>query len=256
MLNLFSRRNVLLTSSLALAAGYDAGLGAPAVDSPPRGSPIADAIGASFADGKYTLPPLPYGYDALEPHIDKETMTLHHDKHHLAYVTGLNNTLKAMADLRAAGGEINAALLTGLEEDLAFHGSGHLLHSVFWASMGPGGGGDPAGPLAEAIAKSFGSLADFRAHFTRATASIKGSGWGVLAYEPVGDLLVVLQVKQHDLQTLPGCAPLLPLDVWEHAYYLRYQNKRADYIKAWWNVVNWQAVNDAYVAVRRMYGRT
>jgi Fe-Mn family superoxide dismutase len=255
MSNDFTRRDLLTQTVPALAAAaISAGLlssRAWAQEANAAASPLAGA----FQDGQYTLPPLPYAYDALEPHIDKETMTLHHDKHAKAYVDGLNKTLKELEALRAAGGEINISALTGLQEDLSFNGSGHILHSIFWTTMAPGAGGEPGGAIADALARSFGSVAAFRAHFARAAAGVKGSGWAILAYEPVADSLIVLQVKQHDLQTVFGVTPLLPLDVWEHAYYLKYHNVRADYVKAWWDVVNWPAVDAAYGAARHAAGR-
>jgi Fe-Mn family superoxide dismutase len=217
-------------------------------------NPVKSLLKEAFTSGTYTLPKLPYAYDSLEPHIDTETMKLHHDKHHQAYVDGLNKTLKAMADLRAAGPDLNGATLTGLQEDLTFHGSGHILHTIFWATMSGKGGGEPSGPLGEAIAKQFGSFAAFQNQFSKAGAGVKGSGWAILAYEPVGDNLFILQVKQHDLQTVFSAVPLLPLDVWEHAYYLKYKNLRADYVKAWWNVVNWPAVDAAYQSARKLAG--
>lgn len=256
MNNAMSRRQLLGNSIAAAGVLAPAVLlaGEPQVDAQRTGSPVARAIGASFKDGQYTLPPLPYAYEALEPHIDAQTMTLHHDKHHLAYVNGLNATLKAMADLRGKE-SIDQTTLNALQEDLTFHGSGHLLHSVFWATMAPNAGGAPKGAIADALAKQFGSFDAFKAHFTKAAGGVKGSGWAILAYEPVGDNLVVLQVRNHDLQTIFGVQPLLPLDVWEHAYYLKYQNARAKYVEAWWNVVNWPAVDDTYVATRKMYGK-
>ena len=217
-------------------------------------NPVKSLLAESYKNGAYTLPKLPYDYNALEPHIDAETMKLHHDKHHQAYVDGLNKTLKALADLRAAGGEINTALLTGLQEDLTFNGSGHVLHSIFWATMSSQGGGQPSGALGEAITKQFGSFAAFQAQFSKAAASVKGSGWAILAYEPIGDALLILQVKQHDMQTVFSAMPLLPLDVWEHAYYLKYKNVRADYVKAWWNVANWPAVDAFYQSSRKSAG--
>ena len=213
-------------------------------------NPVLEALTASAANGVSTLPPLPYAYEALEPHIEGENMRLHHDKHHQAYVDGLN---KAVGALKAIGADPAAATpgaVTILEEDLAFHGSGHLLHSVFWATMGPGAGGDPTGDLAEAITAGFGSIAAFRTVFAAAAAGVKGSGWAILSYEPVGDRLIIQQVKQHDLQMVAGTTPILPLDVWEHAYYLKYRNVRPDYVKAWWNVVNWSAVAAAYAGAR------
>jgi Fe-Mn family superoxide dismutase len=245
----FSRRDLVLSAlpaagavgGLLGGAGLFADSAVLAADASAVFNPVKALLVESYKKGTYTLPPLPYAYDALEPHIDAETMKLHHDKHHQAYVDGLNKTLKAMGDLRAAGGEINAPLLTGLQEDLTFNGSGHLLHSIFWATM-------------SSITKQFGSFAAFKAQFTKAGASVKGSGWAILAYEPVGDNLMVLQVKQHDLQTVFLAVPLLPLDVWEHAYYLKYHNVRADYIKAWWNVAHWPAVDAAYQAARQAAG--
>jgi Fe-Mn family superoxide dismutase len=209
---------------------------------------------AGFKDGVYVLPPLPYAYDALEPYIDADTMHLHHDKHHQGYVTGLNNTIKALAALDAAP-EPNAALLVGLQEDLSFNAGGHLLHTLFWTIMGPKAGGEPVDGIAEALKRDFGSVDAFKTRFARVAAGVKGSGWALLAYEPLGDRLIVLQVKQHDLQLAPGAVPILPLDVWEHAYYLKYHNVRADYVKAWWNVVNWGAVNDAFTSARHQAGK-
>jgi len=255
MSNVFTRRDLLAQSVPTLVvAGLVASLGSDALaqDNNPAGASwLADA----YKDGQYVLPPLPYAYDALEPHIDKETMTLHHDKHHRAYVEGLNKALAELSALRAAGGEINVSALTGLQEDLSFNGSGHILHSVFWTTLAPNAGGEPETAMSDALNKSFGSVAAFRLHFAKAAAGVKGSGWAILAYEPVGDNLIILQVKQHDLQTVFGAVPLLPLDVWEHAYYLKYQNLRADYIAAWWNVVNWPAVETAYSAARRSAGK-
>lgn len=217
---------------------------------------LTAALSAAFKDGQYVLPSLPYGYDALEPSIDADTMHLHHDKHHKAYVDGLNKTLKSLGEMRGASGEMNVSALCGLEEDLSFNAGGHILHTIFWSAMGPHTGGDPKDAIGDAISKSFGSVDAFKNQFSKAAGAVKGSGWAILAYEPVGDQLLVLQVKQHDLQLAAGVTPLLPLDVWEHAYYLKYKNVRADYVKAWWNVVNWSAVNDTYASARRMYGRS
>jgi len=238
------------------AMGQEAGA-APVVDAAHSGSPVAQVIGAGFKDGKYTLPPLPYAFEALEPHIDRQTMELHHGKHHQGYVDGLNKTLKALADLRAGGAEPNPEQLAGLQRNVSFNAGGHILHSVFWATMAPNAGGDPAADSAigQALAKNFGSFAAFKSYFTSVATGVKGSGWAILAYEPVGDTLVVTESGDQDLRLIPGAAPLLPLDVWEHAYYLKHQNQRAAYVKAWWNVVNWPAVDAAFVATRKMYGR-
>ncbi len=197
----------------------------------------------------HELPPLPYEYNALEPYLSEETLHLHHDKHHAAYVTGLN----------AAEEKVQAALKSGdfaaansLAKDLAFHGSGHLLHSMFWKDMKPGGGGAPSGELAEAINKSFGSFDAFKGLFLATSNAIQGSGWGVLAYRYKDDALVVLGAENHEDRTQWGAKPLLVLDVWEHAYYLQYQNKRPDWTKAFMdNLVNWDSVAEMYGWVKK-----
>jgi superoxide dismutase, Fe-Mn family len=246
-----SRRNVL--TQLGVAGAW-AALGALASDAPAQAvassGPIADLLAAACKDGEYTLPPLPYDYNSLEPNIDEATMKLHHDKHHAAYVKGLNTAIKDLAALYSAGGEINSAQANGLQEDLSFNAGGHILHTVFWGAMAPNAGGDPSGAIADAITHDFGSVDLFRAQFSKVAAGVKGSGWAVLAYEPIGKRLLILQVKQHDLQLAAGVVPLLPLDVWEHAYYLKYHNVRADYVKAWWNTVNWAAVSAAYTTAQ------
>lgn len=260
-----TRRDLLTKMAPALAVAGVIGSNAfgqqggavPVVDAAHTGSPVATAIRAGFKDGKYTLPPLPYPFEALEPHIDRQTVELHHGKHHQAYVDGLNKALKTLADLRAGGQEPNPEQLAGLQRNVSFNAGGHILHSVFWATMAANAGGDPAAgsAIAQALAKDFGSVAAFKTYFGKVATGVKGSGWAILAYEPVGDALVVTESGDQDLRLIPGAAPILPLDVWEHAYYLTYQNKRADYVKAWWNVVNWPAVDAAFIATRKMYGR-
>ena len=191
---------------------------------------------------KYELPPLPYAYNALEPHIDEQTMRLHHDKHHLAYVNGLNSALEKLEAARASG---DLALVKHLSREAAFHGSGHFLHSIFWPNMaapGSGGGGEPTGALADQISRDFGSFAAFKAHFSAAANQVGGSGWALLVWEPLVGQLEVLQSEKHQNLTQWGVRPLLVLDVWEHAYYLKYQNNRGAYVEAWWNVVNWADV--------------
>lgn len=191
---------------------------------------------------KYELPPLPYAYNALEPHIDEQTMRLHHDKHHLAYVNGLNSALEKLEAARASG---DLALVKHLSREAAFHGSGHFLHSIFWPNMaapGSGGGGEPTGALADQISRDFGSFAAFKAHFSAAANQVEGSGWALLVWEPLAGQLEILQSEKHQNLTQWGVRPLLVLDVWEHAYYLKYQNNRGAYVEAWWNVVNWADV--------------
>mgnify|MGYP005853601771 CR=1 FL=1 len=200
---------------------------------------------------KHELPPLPYDYDALEPHIDGQTMRLHHDIHHKGYVDGLNKAEEKLAEARAGG---DFALVKHWEREAAFHGSGHFLHAIFWPNMAPagnGGGGEPTGALAEQIKKDFGSFDAFQAQFSAAAGAVEGSGWGILAWQPAGKQLVVLQAEKHQNLTQWGVIPLLVLDVWEHAYYLKYQNKRGDYVKAWWNVVNWGDVAARFEAASR-----
>ena len=200
---------------------------------------------------KYELPPLPYAYDALEPYIDEQTMRLHHDKHHLAYVNGLNNALEKLEAARAAG---DFGLVKHWSREAAFHGSGHFLHAIFWLNMaaaGKGGGGEPTGDLAAQIEKDFGGFAKFKAQFTAASNAVEGSGWGLLVWEPLNAQLEVLQAEKHQNLTQWGVRPLLVLDVWEHAYYLKYQNNRGAYVDAWWNVVNWADVAERFKAALR-----
>ncbi len=173
------------------------------------------------------LPPLPYPVDALEPHYDARTLELHHGKHHLAYVNSLNAALDKLAAARTAG---DFALVKHLEREVAFHGGGHILHSIFWTNLTPGGGGAPDGALADAVTRDFGSFAAFDAQMRAAANAVEGSGWGVLAAEAGTGRLAILQVEKHQNQLLPGWLPVFVLDVWEHAYYLKYQNRRAEWV--------------------------
>jgi Fe-Mn family superoxide dismutase len=215
--------------ALALAGGFLAleGISAPSAS-------------AAFVNGKYVLDPLPYPYAALEPHIDAQTMQLHHDLHHQAYVTGLNNALDKLALARQSN---DLSLVKHWSRETAFHGAGHFLHTLFWANMGPNSGGEPVGDLAGQLMKDFGGFAAFKAHFSAAAAQVEGSGWAILAWEPNAQQLLILELEKHQNQMAATVVPLLVLDVWEHAYYLKYQNRRADYVTAWWNVVNWPEVS-------------
>ncbi len=196
-----------------------------------------------FAAGKWVLPKLPYGYDALEPHIDAQTMQIHHTKHHQAYVDNLN---KAVAKMKELGAEAEPSAVESLQRDISFNFGGHTLHSIFWGVMGKDEsgkmGGEPTGAIAEKINAAFGSFAAFKGYFTKVATSLKGSGWAVLAHSPVSDQLVTYAVKDQDSTHAPGTMPILAIDVWEHAYYLKYQNKRADYVNAWFNTINWTSV--------------
>ena len=192
---------------------------------------------------KYTLPELPYDYSALEPHIDAQTMEIHHSKHHQTYVDKANAALEQLEKARA---NEDAALVAHWTREHAFNLGGHLNHSIFWRNMGPDGGGEPGGTLAEQIGSDFGSFKAFQAQFTAAATAVQGSGWAWLAWDPAYKGLIITVVeKQHDFAP-PGIFPLLGIDVWEHAYYLKYQNKRPDYIKAWWNVINWDDVTKRF----------
>ncbi len=196
---------------------------------------------------EYTLPELPYDYGALQPHISATIMELHHSKHHNTYVTGANTALAQMAEARESG---NLANINKLERDLSFNLGGHVNHSIFWTNMSPDGGDKPTGELAAAIDDGFGSFDKFQAHFTAAAVGVQGSGWALLAYDTIGGNIVIEQLfNQQD--NIPALSvPLLMLDVWEHAYYLDYKNVRADYVKAWWNVVNWENVQQRFQAAR------
>lgn len=187
----------------------------------------------------YTLPELPYAYDALEPYYDEATVRLHHDLHHKGYVDGLNNAVAKLAEARVAA---DFALVKHWERELAFHGAGHILHSLFWQNMSPAGGGLPPGTLAQQIEQDFGSFAAFKKHFSAATVAVEGSGWGLLVWNPHAAKLDVMTAEKHQDLAIWGVTPLLVCDVWEHAYYLKYQNRRAAWVEAWWNLVNWQDV--------------
>lgn len=208
----------------------------------------AEHLGWDATKGTYALPPLPYAYDALEPHIDAQTMEIHHSKHHAGYVRGLN---RALAELAAAREAQDAGLVKHWSREVSFHGSGHVNHTLFWHSMKPaseGGGGSPTGALAEAMRASFGSVEQGLWQFKAASRSVEASGWGWLVHDPVsGGLLVIQGEKQQDLM-MTGVVPLLGLDVWEHAYYLRYQNRRAEYVDAFMNVIDWEAVARRHAA--------
>lgn len=192
----------------------------------------------------YQLPELPYAYDALEPHFDKETMNIHHTKHHNAYITNVNNALEGHEDLLSKSVEDLIADLDAVPEDKRMavrnNGGGHANHSFFWKILSPEGGGTPTGALAEAIDKKFGSFDAFKEKFAAAGATRFGSGWAWLVLNN-GELEVTSTANQ-DSPIMEGQTPLLGLDVWEHAYYLNYQNRRPDYIAAFWNVVNWDEV--------------
>ena len=199
----------------------------------------------------FTVPPLPYGFDALEPHIDAKTMEIHHGKHHAAYVTNLNKALESAPNLGSKTVEEllanNCAIVPeNIRTAVRNNGGGHLNHSMFWTIMGPKAGGEPSGNLASAISSTFGSFATFKEKLSAAGVSRFGSGWAWLIKD--GGKLDIISTANQDSPLMEGKFPVMGVDVWEHAYYLKYQNRRPDYLAAWWNVVNWQEVEKRFNA--------
>lgn len=197
----------------------------------------------SVLAGSHNLPPLPYPYNALEPYISEEIMRLHHDKHHKSYVDGLNNAEKKLQEARKSG---DFSLVKHWSRELAFHGSGHYLHTIFWNNMKPNGGGRPSGRLMGEIEKYFGSFEAFKNHFSEAAKGVEGVGWAILVWSPRSRHLEILQSERHMILTQWDTIPLLVLDVWEHAYYLQYKNNRGDYVSNWWNIVDWKNVEERF----------
>jgi Fe-Mn family superoxide dismutase len=195
----------------------------------------------------YTLPELPYDYAALEPHLSGQILELHHDKHHAGYVSGANATKEKLTEARAND---DFASINQLQKNLAFNVSGHVLHSLFWQNMSPDAGGKPEGELAAAVDEAFGSFDALRSQLTQAALGVQGSGWGALSWDPTGGSLVVEQIYDHQGNSVQSGTPLLVLDMWEHAFYLQYKNVKADWVKAFWNVVNWPDVAKRLSAAR------
>jgi Fe-Mn family superoxide dismutase len=200
----------------------------------------------------FELPPLPYAFDALEPFIDTMTMEIHHGKHHNAYVTNLNAALEKHSTLSGKSLEELVTQLDSIPEDIRTavrnNGGGHFNHSLFWQIMSPKGGGEPKGELADAIAASFGNFDSFKNTFSQAAISRFGSGWAWLGFK--GGKLTVISMPNQDVPMMEGLTPILGLDVWEHAYYLKYQNRRPEYVTNWWNVVNWEEVARRFAAAK------
>lgn len=193
---------------------------------------------------EYTLPKLPYAYDALEPHMDAQTLKLHHDLHHAGYVKGANKAGKALEEARKSG---DFGLVDHWTQKLAFHASGHLLHSLFWLNLAPAGkGGEPSKELGQAIDAAFSDRDKMMAQLSAAAKSVEGSGWGILGWHPFDQALTILQCQNHEKLTVWSVVPLLVVDVWEHAYYLKYQNMRKSYIEAYWNIIDWKFVAALY----------
>jgi len=225
-----SRREFIVAGGAAMAA---AGIGAGGLSGGESGAPKG-----------YVLPPLPYPAEALEPHIDSKTMEIHHGKHHATYITNVNKALEAHPGLAAKPVEALLKDLAAVPEAIRTvvrnHGGGHFNHSLFWTSMKPKGGGEPAGDLAAGIRGAFGSFAQFKEKYSEAAVKVFGSGWAWLVKKD--GKLEIQPTANQDSPISTGAVPLLGIDVWEHAYYLKYQNRRAEYIAAWWNVVNWDEV--------------
>jgi Fe-Mn family superoxide dismutase len=197
---------------------------------------------------EYTLPDLPYDYAALEPHYSAQILELHHDKHHATYVKGANTALEKLGQARETG---TFDTINQLQKNLAFNLSGHVLHSLFWQNLVAKGGDRPDGALAETIARDFGSFDGFKTQLTEAASTIMGSGWAALVWEPLGERLLTVQIHDHQADITQAGLPLLVLDAWEHAYYLQYENRKADFFKAIWNCWNWKDVSDRFEAARR-----
>ena len=238
---LFSRRDVIKTGGMTAMALGVSGLFAGA-----HGASVESAQGVE--QGECQQRPLPYPYDALEPHLDKQTLMIHYEKHHAGYVRNLNKTLQRLS---AAGESGDFTLIKHLTGEMAFHGSGHVLHTLYWENMTPETDGRPTGKLRTAMEQSFGSLDRFQRQFSAATNAVEGSGWGILAMEPFHGQLVVLQAEKHQDLTIWGVFPLLVCDVWEHAYYLTYQNRRSAYVQNFLRIINWREVANRYTAASR-----
>jgi Fe-Mn family superoxide dismutase len=198
---------------------------------------------------KYALPDLPYDYAALEPHISARIMELHHDKHHRTYVDGANEALEQLDEARKTG---DFTRIAALEKALGFNVSGHVLHSLFWNNLSPDGEDQPKGELADALKRDFGSFAAFKKQMTQVAATHMGSGWAALVWDPGSSRLLTAQIHDHQSETLIGSVPLMVIDAWEHAYYLQYQNEKAKFFDAIWNVWNWEDIAQRYAASRKL----
>lgn len=197
----------------------------------------------------YTLPDLPYDYGALEPHVSGRIMELHHGKHHAGYVKSANRTLERLDEARSTE---DFTRLGALERALAFHLSGHILHSIFWQNLTPEGGERPGGELARALERDFGGFESFKRQMNEVAATIMGSGWAALVWEPIGQRLLVTQIYDHESNLSQSGVPLMVIDAWEHAYYLQYLNVKADFFAALWNLWNWEDISQRHQAARKL----
>ncbi len=203
---------------------------------------------AYISPGNHILPPLPYPYDALEPYISAKTLSIHHDFHHAGYVKSLNN---AELELAAARSKDDFSLIKHWEREVAFHGSGHILHSIYWTNLSPQAGGLPCAFTGQLLQRDFGGFEPFRQQLTQAAINVEGSGWGILVWETPWQRLGILTAEKHQNLTLWGAIPLLVLDVWEYAYYLDYQSSRAQYLSALWQIIDWQDVESRLISASR-----
>jgi Fe-Mn family superoxide dismutase len=236
------RRDALAAfGAIGAATLASTAFGQPTVTSPQgsRQLPVTPSLGYDAAAGQYVLPKLPYEKNALEPHIDAQTMDLHHSKHHAAYVSGLNKALRELKTAREGG---DLGLVKHWSREVSFHGSGHVNHTLFWQMMAPagkGGGGQAQGKLLEAVNRDFGSWDQFVNQFKAAANQVEGGGWAWLVYDPMSKRLVVIQEEKQQDMMLTGARPIIGVDVWEHAYYLKYQNRRSEYVDGFLKVANW-----------------
>lgn len=198
----------------------------------------------------YKLPDLKYDYNALEPYISAKIMELHHSKHHKAYVDGANKALNQLEESRSNN---NLENVNKFQKDLAFNLSGHINHTIFWNNISPSGGGHPQGALRLSIDKHFESFENFKNHFTASSLGIQGSGWSMLAWDPLGKTLIIEQIFDHQSSMITGVLPLLVLDMWEHAFYMDYKNIKIDYINAFWNIVDWSDVQERFSKATREF---
>ncbi len=243
MTNMFSRREMLRYGSAASVLSFT-NFGIAAANN--NTSTMSHMSNTAYSDGTYQLPKLPYAYDALKPQYDGQTLEIHHQKHHAGYVKGLNNTLKM---LEKARDENDMSRIKPLCRALAFHGSGHILHCLFWESMTPGGS-KATGFLADKLRKDFGSQDKAKTQFSAAAKAVEASGWAIMAYEPMADKILILQAEKHQNLTIWGVVPLLVCDVWEHAYYLQYQNRRGDFVDRFMDIADWQSAANRYMAAK------
>jgi Fe-Mn family superoxide dismutase len=248
-----NRRNFLVNTGIVGAGLFGARSGASAASLSGTEFDFASNLNLEETTVAFTVPPLPYSFDALEPYIDAKTMEIHHDKHHGAYVTNLNKALEGHADLQAKSLEDLLKGLDSIPENIRMpvrnNAGGHWNHTLFWTQMKKGGGGEPQGDLAAAIKSAFGSFAEFQAKFAAAGLGRFGSGWAWLLVKD--GKLAIDSTPNQDTPFSLGAKAVLGLDVWEHAYYLKYQNVRGDYIKAWWNVVNWDSASQLFAAAKK-----